>query len=408
MTVILQYPVQPGRRMTRATIVGKYVRVPCDPESPELRRQGRRFRRSAAAGGQEMYREIDRPRKMRLGVEVRRPHVKWNDGCVFEMLIEPRGGDRYHFSHDVHSLHATGIYSTAPWRREAGTPAGREPVTVLALDGYNLLYRSFTSLPSAIVAADGRPIHAVYGLIGSLLRMTRERAASGAVAAFDVPDVPTFRHEIYPDYQGQRGPLGGEHAEEFRRQVSIAQEILPSLGIPVLRKPGFEADDIMATVATTLAADGITVTVVSTDRDVLQLVRPHIEVLSPGNPSLHITDADGVRARMGVGPEAIADLKALAGDPSDNVPGIAGIGMKTAAQLLDRFGTLDGVFANLDVLPTRARNALQGQEERARLFRRVVTLVTDLAIEPAEPPPLRLSPDARIRDILETAGYGRP
>jgi len=147
--------------------------------------------------------------------------------------------------------------------------AGR---VVLLLDGHNLLYRAFTSLPMAITGQDGQPINAVYGMLSTIIKLARDHGAEGAVAAFDVPDVPSFRHDLYPGYQAQRGPLGGDHAEEFRRQVDLAQRILPLTGVPALIAPCYEADDIMGTLATRLAGTGDTALIVSTDRDLLQLV----------------------------------------------------------------------------------------------------------------------------------------
>src|SRR5262245_47669058 len=128
-------------------------------------------------------------------------------------------------------------------------------MTVLLLDAHNLLFRSFVTLPSSITA-QGKPVHAVYGMLAAVLRLMRELEPEHVVAAFDVPSVPTFRHELYPAYQGQRGPLGGEQADEFSRQVAMAIDALPRLGLPALSYPGYEADDIMGTLACGCASDG--------------------------------------------------------------------------------------------------------------------------------------------------------
>lgn len=283
-------------------------------------------------------------------------------------------------------------------------------MTVLLLDGHNLLYRSFVSVPSAVVAHDGRPINGVYGLVSAVLRLARELAATHAVAAFDVPDTPTFRHELYPAYQGHRGPLGGEQADEFRRQTEIARAVLPVMGVPALRAPGFEADDIMATLALQLAARGERAVMVSTDRDLLQLVRPGVEVLVPGKAALVVPDAVAVMARVGVPPHGVTTWKALAGDPSDNIPGVRGIGDKTAASLVNRYGSLEVLYEQLDDLPARTAALLREQRELAFLFRRVVTLVTDVevGIVVEEIPAVGAEEDVRVRDVLEKAGYGRP
>jgi len=283
-------------------------------------------------------------------------------------------------------------------------------VTALLLDGHNLLYRSFTSLPPAIVAADGRPIHAVHGLVSTIQRLSRELEAEHVVAAFDVPDVPTFRHQLYAAYQGQRGPLGGENAEDFARQVGIAQRVLPGMGVPAMTAPGYEADDIMGTLATRVARRGERAIVVSTDRDLLQLVGPGIEVLSPSNPPIHARESNDVVARLGVPPGGVTTFKALAGDASDNIPGVRGIGAKTAADLVNRFGSLESLYESLSALPGRVSLALESGREAAFLFRTIVTVATDLELplDCDNLPTLVYAADARVGSILKDLGYGRP
>ncbi|MBV9279156.1 MAG: hypothetical protein JOZ41_03655 [Chloroflexi bacterium] len=273
---------------------------------------------------------------------------------------------------------------------------------LLLLDGYNLLYRSFVTLPSAITGGDGRPINAVYGMVAAILRLMRELEPARIVAAFDVPEIPTFRHDLYPLYQAQRGPLGGAESEEFLRQVALAQRSLPPLGIAALTYPGYEADDIMGTLASRGAAAEERAVIVSTDKDLLQLVRPGIEVLVPGKAGLHIRDADGVRARLGVHPSGVTTYKALAGDPSDNIPGVPGIGARTAIRLVERYGSLEAIYDDLAGLPARTAAALREARDSAFLFRRLVTIQTDLPLEGdlASLPTPAFTPDAGIRDLL--------
>jgi DNA polymerase-1 len=281
------------------------------------------------------------------------------------------------------------------------------PMTVLLLDAHNLLFRSFVTLPASITAR-GKPVHALYGMLAAVLRLMRELEPVHIVAAFDVPSVPTFRHELYPAYQGQRGPLGGEQADEFSRQVEMAMDALPKLGLPALAYPGYEADDIIGTLACGCASDGGRAVMVSTDRDLLQLLRPGIEVMVPGKVALHIRDAAGARARLGVDPEGVTTFKALAGDASDNIPGVAGIGAKTAVALVDEYGDLDTIYSRVDELPPRVARALEQGRDDAYLFRRIVTLVTDLklAVDPRTLPTPRFEPDSKVRDLLAQAGYG--
>lgn len=277
---------------------------------------------------------------------------------------------------------------------------------VLLLDGHNLLYRSFTTLPRSITGVDGEPVHGVHGLVSVVIRLIRETDADHVVAAFDVPEVPTFRHKLFPDYQVQRGPLGGADAGDFRRQVGIARHVLSNAGIPALTAPGYEADDIMATLAAQLAAVQANAVVVSADRDLLQLVAAHISILVPSNPIRIFADAAAVRERLGVDPDGIADFKALAGDASDNIPGIAGIGFKSAVDLVNTFGSIESIYEHLADVTPRVHKRLDGWREYALLLRRVVTLVRNLAldVEVSDLPSLQFDSTARARSILELAG----
>jgi DNA polymerase-1 len=276
----------------------------------------------------------------------------------------------------------------------------------LLLDGHNLLYRAFTSLPSSIVDVDGEPIHGLYGLLGTVLRLAGEYAPSHVVAAFDEPDTPTFRHRLYPSYQGQRGPLGGEHAPNFSRQIGLARSFLPRLGVPALTFPGYEADDVMGTLAVSLVKAGHEALIVSTDRDLLQLVRPGVGVITPSSPPVVATSEQHVVERLGVRPSDVTTWKALAGDPSDNIPGVAGIGVKTATDLVHQFGSLEAIYENIEALPKRRASALTAGRDDAFLFRQLVTVVTDLnlSLDIEGLPALAISPDAKAGNLLRHAG----
>jgi DNA polymerase-1 len=280
---------------------------------------------------------------------------------------------------------------------------GGNSVTVLLVDGYNLLYRAFTSLPLAIVGADGRPINGVFGLFSSIVRLVRELEVERVAVAFDVPAVPTFRRDLYAGYQAQRGPLGGEQAEEFERQAEIARRALPLLGAPAISVPGFEADDVLGTLANQATQIGRHAVIATTDRDLLQLVRPGIEIATPGKVIQRARTAQDVITRMGVPPEGIPTLKALAGDPSDNIPGVRGIGVKTAVDLVNRFRTLDEIFARVQSLAPRVATALTLQAKNAYLFLDIVTVRTDLDL-PIAMKDIGLhgfSADAGIRQLLD-------
>lgn len=280
---------------------------------------------------------------------------------------------------------------------------------VLLLDAYNLLFRSFVTLPESITSG-GKPINAVYGTIAAILRLWRETEATSLIAAFDSPDSPTFRHRIFPAYQGQRGPLGGDRTDDFAHQVEVAREILPGIGVPALRQAGYEADDILGTLACRFQVSGFESVMVSTDRDLLQLVRPDISLLSPSSPPVYARSADDVRRRLGVAPAGVTTFKALAGDASDNIPGVRGIGTKTAAGLVNQYGSLEAIYAHLDALPPRAARALAAGRDDAILYREVATIITDLdlPIDPGKPPTPNVPLDSRVGDILTAAGYRRP
>jgi DNA polymerase-1 len=275
-------------------------------------------------------------------------------------------------------------------------------VPVLLLDSYNLLFRSFASLPQAITAHDERPINAVYGMLSFIARAVRENEPSHVIAAFDSPETPTFRNHLYSGYQAQRGPLGGEHADEFARQVEIAFEILPKVGIPTMRAPGFEADDIMGTLAVQIEEAGGEAIAVSTDRDLLQLITRGVSILIPSKENKRIETWDDVCERIGVGPEFVTTFKALAGDSSDNIPGLPGIGAKTAIGMVERFGNLDAIYEHLDELPARQAGILDAGRETAYLFQRVATIQTDVPGISAESlPELKITGDSKPRPILD-------
>lgn len=271
---------------------------------------------------------------------------------------------------------------------------------MLLVDGHNMIFRSFSSVPRSIVDPEGNPVNGVYGLLGTLLRLIRDRQPAYAAVAFDVPEVPTFRHKLFPAYQGQRGPLGGDAAENFAWQVEQAKRVLEHVGIVPLTAPGFEADDIVGTLAEQAVQAHVNALIVSTDRDLQQLVQAGVRVLIPGKKPLEIGPEE-VQERLGISPDRVVEWKVLAGDSSDNIPGVGGIGDKTAISLLEQFGGVTAIYRNLDRVPTRWRAALKAGRERANLFSQVVPVKTDL--------PLRVGiEDLRIdyERLPQSAGAG--
>jgi DNA polymerase-1 len=256
---------------------------------------------------------------------------------------------------------------------------GSQQPLVLLVDGYNIIFRGFTSVPRSITSPEGIPVNGIYGLLGTLLRLIREYTPMYVAVAMDVPETPTFRHMVFPAYQGQRGPLGGEYAENFEWQVEQTKRVLDRIGIRWVAARGFEADDVIGTIAGRAAARNIRVLIVSTDRDLQQLVGPLVHVLIPGKSSVEI-GPDEVRARLGISPEQVVDWKVIAGDPSDNVPGVVGIGNKTAVDLVERYGTWEEVYRHLADLSPRQRAALEAGRESAELFAKVVRINCDVDV----------------------------
>ncbi len=248
------------------------------------------------------------------------------------------------------------------------------------VDGTALVYRAhFAFLRSPLTTPGGKPIGAVFGFANTMFQLLRDEKPEYMAVAFDLPG-PTFRHEIYPVYKANRPPM----PEDLAGQFPTARRLVESLGLTILSREGVEADDLIGSLAVLADREGTDVVIVSADKDFMQLVGPTVRQWIPPRPGRggEWIDPDGVLGRWGVSPEQMVDLLALMGDASDNVPGVRGIGPKTAALLLQRFGTLDGVYENLDAVdPGSVRTKLADNREEAYLSRRLVEIRCDL------PPP---------------------
>ena len=248
---------------------------------------------------------------------------------------------------------------------------------VLLFDGHAHAYRAFYGMPDLTTNA-GQPVNAVYGFWRILLRTLREYPSAYTAVVFDA-DGPTFRHEIYPNYKANRKPMPAELASQF----PLIERLLAGLGIPTLSVSGVEADDVLASFSTRVARLGMTCLIATSDKDMAQVVSDRIHLLRPGGRGVEtaqqLLDPAGVEAKYGVPPERIVDLLSLVGDTSDNVPGIPGIGDKTATKLLQEFGSLDAALESAGrVKNRRVATGLENHRAEAELARRLICLKTDV------------------------------
>ena len=263
----------------------------------------------------------------------------------------------------------------------------------LLIDGNSLTYRAFFALPTDLATASGQVTNAVYGFTSMLINILRDHPSDGIVVAFDRPE-PTFRHERVDDYKAGRA----ETPDILRQQMGLVREVIEVLGIAMVELPGFEADDILATLATAASDRGDDVIVVTGDRDAYQLVAdPHVKVLynKRGVSDYALYDEAGIVERTGVKPSDYVKYAALRGDNSDNLPGVPGVGEKTAAKLINKYGDLDGLFAHVDEQTPKLRQNLGEHEELVRENEVVMTLLRDVEL------PLGLD-DIAMKPIDET------
>ncbi len=249
---------------------------------------------------------------------------------------------------------------------------------VMLIDGNSLTYRAFFALPTDMATASGQVTNAVFGFTSMLINLMKDHEPERIGVAFDRPE-PTFRHAMTPSYKAQR-----ESAPDIlRQQMGLVREVLEALAIPSMEVVGFEADDIIATLATQARDRGDDVIVVTGDRDSYQLVEdPHIKVLynKRGVSDYAFYDEAGILERTGVRPVDYVQYAAMRGDKSDNLPGVPGVGEKTAAKLINERGGIDGIYASLDELTPKLRENLAANEENVRNNIEMMVLVRDVEL----------------------------
>ena len=252
------------------------------------------------------------------------------------------------------------------------------PGPLFLLDGMSLAYRAYFALPATLSTSSGLVTNALHGFVSMLIYIIRENQPGSLAVAFDLPG-ETFRDEMVADYKAGRA----ETPSELPAQFEMIREIMEVLAIPVVEAPGFEADDVLATLATEARDRGSDVVVVTGDRDSFQLIEdPHVRVLynRRGVSDYSLYDEAGIVERCGVPPSKYVMLAALRGDTSDNLPGVPGVGEKTAAKLLNAYGDLDGVFAHLSEQTPKLRENLANNEGLARSNAAVIPLVRDVPL----------------------------
>ena len=246
--------------------------------------------------------------------------------------------------------------------------------TLFLLDGYSIIYKSYWAFISRpLTDRNGNNISAYYGFFQTLFHILRENTMDGLAVTMD-EKAPTFRHKMYPEYKANREKA----PDDLHASVAPIRETLKKMGIPVVSREGYEADDVMASLAAVAAEKGWRTVIVSGDKDLCQLVSDSVSILRPpkkkGDTQYSLMGRDGVKEAYGVYPEQIVDYLSLLGDAADNIPGVSGIGDKTAVRLLTEYVSLDGIYRHLDDLKESERRKLESGRESAELSRSLIVL----------------------------------
>ncbi|WP_420427802.1 DNA polymerase I [Algiphilus sp.] len=271
---------------------------------------------------------------------------------------------------------------------------------LILIDGSSWLYRAFHALPP-LTAPDGSPTGAIYGMANMLRKLFADYGCERIVVIFD-PRGATFRNEMYADYKANRPPV----PEDLESQFAPMRELIQALGVPLMQIDGFEADDVIATLARQAEADGAEVLIVSGDKDLAQLVSDRVRLLDTMKGVTF--DPAAVRDKYGVPPEQIVDWLALMGDTSDNIPGVPGVGPKTAAKWLDQYGDLDRLLAERDSVKGKAGENLRAAAEQLPLSRELATVRDDVRLEQRWDRLTRSEPDTEtLAGLYEQLGFRR-
>lgn len=277
--------------------------------------------------------------------------------------------------------------------------------TLLLIDASALVYRFFHALPP-LTDLNSEPIQAVYGLTNVLLKILREQKPDYAAAALDRPE-RTFRKEQFEEYKIQRPPA----PNDLIAQIKKLPEVFSAFGIKTFEKPGFEADDVIGTLVERFSQEpDLKIVILSGDLDVLQLVKSDKivgEIIKTGVTDTQIYDERKVEERYGLKPIQLPDYKGLIGDASDNIPGVKGIGPKSAAEVLKEFGTLEEVFENLSIISPTIAKKLAGKKDDALFYRALATIKKDVPVDLPSLENLQMNQldEDRLRAYFEKLGF---
>ncbi|RJU00243.1 DNA polymerase I [Arthrobacter frigidicola] len=290
--------------------------------------------------------------------------------------------------------------STLPAPRTATGQRNR----LLVIDGHSMAFRAFYALPPENFSTDtGQHTNAVYGFTAMLINLIKDQKPTHVAVAFDL-DTPTFRSEEYTEYKAGRSRT----PEEFHGQVDLIIKVMEAMRIPTISMDGYEADDILATLATKAAAEDWDVQVVSGDRDAFQLVNDRVTVLYPkqGVTNIPQMDAQAIEEKYFVPPHQYSDLAALVGESADNLPGVPGVGPKTAAKWIRLYGGLEGILENLDSIGGKVGDALRAHADDVRRNRRLNRLLTDLDLPVDLDAMLSQHPDrSAVEDLFDSLQF---
>jgi DNA polymerase-1 len=249
---------------------------------------------------------------------------------------------------------------------------------LVLIDGNAILHRAYHALPPTLTTKKGGPINAVYGFTSMLLKIIQDLEPTHIAVAFDRKE-PTFRHVAFEEYQAHRPEMDKELSSQFGKAKKVAQ----AMGIPIYEKAGYEADDVIGTIAKKSEKKRDSVVIVTGDRDILQLVTDKTKVYLPikGLSNARLFGIKEVIEKLGVKPSQVVDYKALVGDPSDNYPGVSGIGPKTAEKLLGKYKDFKGVYKNLDKISNTVSKKLKEGKKSGEISYKLARIVTDAPVE---------------------------